>query len=55
MGLGRADLLGKALSPGNKVSQCQAGPLESTLVFVFYGRSLSNTTALFFINIRQIL
>jgi hypothetical protein len=55
MGLGRADLLGKALSPGNKVSQCQAGPLESTLVFVFYGRSLSNTTALFFVNIRQIL
>jgi len=55
MGFGRADLLGKALSPGNKVSRCQAGPLESTLVFVSYGRSSSNTTALFFVNTRQIL
>ena len=55
MGFGREDLLGKALSPGGKVSRCQAGPLESTLVFVFYGRSSSNTTALFFVNIRQIL
>ena len=34
MGFGRADLLDEALSPGNKVSRCQAGPLESTLVFV---------------------
>lgn len=55
MGLGRADLLDKALSPSNKVSRCQAGPLESTLVLGPYRHSSNNTAVLFFVNIRQIL